>query len=181
MAKDIAIAVNEEAKAVKAAGVDVIQIDEPYLQTRPEKAKEYAVEVINRALEGVGGPTALHTCFGYAHMVKDKPNEYSFLRELDGCIVEQLSIEAAQPNLDLSVLEGLHDKTIILGVINLEENRIETPEMIATRIRKGLKFVAPERLIAAPDCGMKYLDRTVAFGKLKALVDGARIIRAELN
>lgn len=181
LAKDIAMAVNQEAKALKSTGADVIQIDEPYLQAMPEKAKEYAVEVINRALEGVEGPTALHSCFGYAHMVKNKPNGYSFLTELDECTMEQLSIEAAQPNLDLSVLESIHDKTIILGVINLEDNRVETPEMVGTRIRKALKFIAPERLIVAPDCGMKYLDRNVAFGKLKSLAEGARIIRAELH
>jgi 5-methyltetrahydropteroyltriglutamate--homocysteine methyltransferase len=181
LAKDIAVAVNKEAKALKAAGVDVIQIDEPYLQSKPEKAKEYAVDVINNALEGVDGPTALHTCFGYAHMVKNKPNGYPFLTELDECVVEQISIEAAQPKLDLAVLEGIHDKTIILGVLNLEENRVETPQMVASRIRRALKFVEPERLIVAPDCGMKYLDRNVAFGKLKALVEGAKIIRAELN
>ena len=179
MAKDIAVAVNQEARTLRAAGVDVIQIDEPYLQARPGKAKEYAIEVINRALEGVEGPTALHSCFGYAHVVKNKPSRYSFLTELNECKVEQLSIEAAQPDLDLSPLEGITTKTIILGVIDLNDMQVETPEMVATRIRKALKFVPDERLIVAPDCGMKYLDRVVAFGKLKALVEGAKIVRAE--
>ncbi len=140
LAKDVAIAVNQEAKTLKVAGVDVVQIDEPYLQAKPEKAKEYAVEVINRALEGVEGPTALHSCFGYAHIVKNKPNGYSFLTELDECVVNQLSIEAAQPNLDLATLESIHNKTIILGVINLDDVHVETPEMVAARIRKALKF-----------------------------------------
>jgi 5-methyltetrahydropteroyltriglutamate--homocysteine methyltransferase len=181
LARDIASAVNQEAKALKTAGIDVIQIDEPYLQARPEKAKEYAVEAINRALEGVGGTTALHSCFGYAHIVKSKPSGYSFLTELNECVVEQLSIEAAQPNLDLAVLESIPTKTIILGVINLADSDVEKPEMVSARIRKALKFVGPERLIVAPDCGMKYLDRQIAFGKLEALVEGAKIVRAELR
>ncbi len=181
LAKDIAIAVNQEAKALEAAGVDVIQIDEPYLQARPERAKEYAVEVINRALEGVEVPTALHSCFGYAHIVKNKPSGYQFLTELNECVVEQLSIEAAQPNLDLTVLESIRDKTIILGVIDLNDAQVETPETVAARIRKALNHIPIERLIAAPDCGMKYLDRNVAFGKLKALAQGAKIVRAESN
>ncbi len=181
MAKDVAIAVNQEAKALKGAGVDVIQLDEPYLQARPERAKEYAVEVINRALEGVEGPTSLHSCFGYAHIVKKKPTGYPFLTELNECTVEQISLEAAQPNLDLTVLKKISTKTVILGVIDLEDTNVEAPAIVATRIRNALKFVPIERLILAPDCGMKYLDRTVAFGKLKALTEGARIVRAELR
>lgn len=181
LAKDIATAVNQEAKAMRSAGVDVIQLDEPFLQAKPEKAREYAIEVINRALDGVEDASALHTCFGYAHMVKNKPAGYSFLTELAECRAEQLSIEAAQPDLDPAILENLSDKTIILGVLNLDDARVETPEIVAGRIRKGLQTIAPERLIAAPDCGMKYLDRPVAFGKLRALVDGARIVRMELH
>ncbi len=181
LAKDIALAVNQEAKALKAAGIDVIQIDEPYLQAKPEKAREYAVEAINHALRGVEGPRALHSCFGYAHMVKNKPNGYSFLKELNECDIEQLSIEAAQPNLDLSVLESINDKTIILGALNLDENQVETPDLVAARIRKALKFVGSERLIVAPDCGMKYLDRGPALGKLRSMVRGARIVDTELQ
>ena len=180
LAKDIAVAVNQEAKALRTAGIDVVQLDEPYLQAAPEKAKQYAVEVINLALDGIGGPTALHTCFGYAYIVKNKPNGYPFLAELNECNVEQLSIEAAQPNLDPAALESIHDKIIILGVVDLGEVSIETPETVVTRLRNALKFITPERLIAAPDCGMKYLDRSVAFRKLRALVEGAKILRAEL-
>jgi 5-methyltetrahydropteroyltriglutamate--homocysteine methyltransferase len=180
-AMDYAQAVNQELKALKAAGADVVQLDEPYLQARAEKARQYAVEVINRALEGVAGPTALHTCFGYAHIVKTRLPGYTFLAELNECVVQQLSIEAAQPNLDLSILERVPSKTIILGVINLDDMTVETPEIIAARIKNALKFVPPDRLILAPDCGMKYLPREVAFGKLKALVSGANLVRAELR
>jgi len=179
LALDYALAVNQELKDLKAAGVDVVQLDEPYLQARAEKARQYAVEAINRALEGVAGPTALHTCFGYAHIVKTRLPGYTFLAELNDCVVQQLSIEAAQPNLDLSVLRKVPSKTIILGVINLDDMKVETPEIVAARIRNALKFVPPERLIPAPDCGMKYLPREVAFGKLKALVAGAALVRAE--
>ncbi len=181
LAMDVARVVNEEIKDLRAAGADVIQIDEPYLQARPGKAREYAVAVINRALEGVEGPTALHTCFGYAHIVKNRPSGYSFLSELNECVVQQVSLEAAQPDLDLSILETLPTKTIILGVINLGDITVETSEIVAARIRRALKFVPPDRLIAAPDCGMKYLPRDVAFGKLKALVEGAKIVRRELR
>ena len=180
-ALDYAQAVNQELKALKAAGADVVQLDEPYLQARAEKARQYAVEVINRALEGVAGPTALHTCFGYAHIVKTRLPGYTFLAELGDCVVQQLSLEAAQPNLDLSLLEKVPSKTIILGVINLDDMTVETPGIVAARIRSALRFVPPERLIVAPDCGMKYLPREVAFGKLKALVEGARIVRAEIR
>ncbi len=180
LAMDIAAAINEEIKSLQAAGADIVQIDEPYLQARPEKAKTYGVEVINRALEGIEGTTALHLCFGYAAIVHNRPPQYSFLTELSECVVKQISIEAAQPNLDLSVLRQLANKTIIVGVLNLGDMEVETPETVAGRIRSALQYVEPERLILAPDCGMKYLPREVAFGKLRALVDGARIVRQEL-
>ncbi len=181
LAMDVAVSVNQEIKELKAAGADVVQIDEPYLQARPEKAREYALAAINRALEGVGGATALHTCFGYAHIVKKRLSGYSFLGELSECLVQQLSIEAAQPKLDLSILAQVPSKTIILGVINLDDVTVETPESVAGRIRSALKFVPPDRLVVAPDCGMKYLPREVAMGKLRALVAGARIVRNELR
>ncbi len=180
LALDIAAAVNEEIKSLQAAGADVVQIDEPYLQARPEQARAYGVEVINRALEGIEGLTALHLCFGYAAIVHDRPGQYAFLTELRDCVVQQISLEAAQPNLDLSVLRELAGKTIILGVLNLGDMEIETPETVARRIRAALHYVEPERLILAPDCGMKYLPRAVAFGKLCALAEGARIVREEL-
>jgi 5-methyltetrahydropteroyltriglutamate--homocysteine methyltransferase len=181
LALDLALAINAELKDLKAAGADVVQLDEPYLQARPDKAKAYGVEAINRALEGVEGPTALHMCFGYAAVVRDKPGQYGFLGELNDCIVQQVSIEAAQPRLELSALRDLRDKTIILGVLDLGDDQVETAEEVAGRIRAALEHVPPERLIPAPDCGMKYLPRDVAFGKLKALVDGAAIVRAELK
>jgi 5-methyltetrahydropteroyltriglutamate--homocysteine methyltransferase len=180
LALDIAAAVNEEIKSLQAAGADVVQIDEPYLQARPEQARAYGVEVINRALAGIEGPTALHLCFGYAAIVHDRPGQYAFLTELRDCVVQQISIEAAQPNLDLSVLRELAGKIIILGVLNLGDMEIETPQTVARRIRAALHYVEPERLILAPDCGMKYLPRAVAFGKLCALAEGARIVREEL-
>ncbi len=182
LALDIAAAINEEIKSLQAAGADVIQIDEPYLQARPEQARAYGVEVINRALEGIEGPTALHLCFGYAAMVPDRPDhdQYAFLTELRECVVRQISIEAAQPHLDLSVLRQLANKTMIVGVLNLGAMEVETAETVAGRIRLALQYVEPERLILAPDCGMKYLTREVAFGKLCALVEGARMVRQEL-
>jgi 5-methyltetrahydropteroyltriglutamate--homocysteine methyltransferase len=181
VAMDIAAAVNAEIRDLQAAGADVVQLDEPYLQARPEKAKAYALAAINRALEGIEGDTALHTCFGYAHIVKKRLSGYPFLTELNDCLARQLSIEAAQPNLDLSILAKIPRKTIMLGVINLDDLAVETPEVVAARIRSALKFVPPDRLIVAPDCGMKYLPREVAFRKLKALVEGAGIVRAELR
>jgi 5-methyltetrahydropteroyltriglutamate--homocysteine methyltransferase len=179
-ALDIAAAVNEELKNLRAAGADVVQLDEPYLQAKPEKAREYGVEVINRALEGIAGPTALHLCFGYPAMVHDRPNHYSFLSELRDCIVKQISIEAAQPRLDLAVLRQFPEKTMIVGVLNLGDMQVETPEIVAARIRTALQYIEPERLILAPDCGMKYLPRAVAFGKLCSLAQGARIVRHNL-
>jgi 5-methyltetrahydropteroyltriglutamate--homocysteine methyltransferase len=174
-------AVNEEIRDLFAAGADVVQIDEPYMAARAEKARAYGVEVVNRALRGIEGATALHMCFGYAAIVHERGNEYAFLPELAESSVQQISIEAAQPNLDLAILERLPGKTIILGVLNLGEMAIESPEVVADRIRAALRHVPPERLIVAPDCGMKYLPRDVAMGKLSAMVAGANIVRAELG
>ena len=167
-------AVNEELRDLKTAGADLVQIDEPYLQARPEEAREYAVEAINRALDGVAGETVLHTCFGYAYIVKKRLTGYPFLRELNDCLATHLSLEAAQPNLDPEVLRDIADKTIILGVLDLGSSEVETPDVVADRIRTALEVVAPERLVVAPDCGMKYLPRDVAFRKLEAMVAGAR-------
>ncbi len=169
-------AVNEELRDLKAAGADVLQIDEPYLQARPEPAREYAVEAINRALDGIEGETVLHTCFGYAHIVHDRPAGYPFLRELDDCIATHLSLEAAQPDLDPEVLRDVPGKTIILGVLDLGSSEVETPELVADRIRKALTVVPAERLIVAPDCGMKYLSRDLAVRKLQSMVAGARLV-----
>jgi 5-methyltetrahydropteroyltriglutamate--homocysteine methyltransferase len=169
-------AVNEELRDLKSAGADVVQIDEPYLQARPEPAREYAVEAINRALEGIGGETVLHTCFGYAHIVKERLTGYPFLRELSDCAASHVSLEAAQPNLDASLLRDLPEKTIVLGVLDLGSTEAETPELVANRIRRALAVVEPGRLVVAPDCGMKYLSRDLAFRKLEAMVAGARLV-----
>ncbi len=181
MAMAFAAVVNEELKDLKRAGADVIQLDEPWLQGRPEGAYRYGVKAINRALEGVEGPTIVHLCFGYAAMVHEKPSGYSFLPQLADCTADQISIEAAQPKIDLGVLKDLAGKSILLGVLSLGDKGVETPETVAERIRAGLKYVAPDKLIPAPDCGMKYLSREAAFGKLKALADGAAIVRRELQ
>ncbi|MEA2255395.1 MAG: 5-methyltetrahydropteroyltriglutamate--homocysteine methyltransferase [Solirubrobacteraceae bacterium] len=182
LALDLAGAVNEEIRDLFAAGADVVQIDEPWLQARPDAARRYAVEAINRAVEGVDGTTALHTCFGYAHVVTDKPPGYSFLAELNDCAVNQIAIESAQPRLDLSVLREIRDKTVILGVIDLSDDAaVETPGEVAARIEAALQFIAPERLQVAPDCGMKYLPRDVAFAKLRALAEGAAQVRARIG
>jgi 5-methyltetrahydropteroyltriglutamate--homocysteine methyltransferase len=181
LALDYAAAVNEEIKDLFAAGADIVQLDEPWLQARPEKAKAYGLAALDRALEGVTGATAIHLCFGYAQMVKSKPSGYSFLPELENTAARQVSIEAAQPKLDLSVLKDLPSKTIILGVIDLSEMTVETPQIVAERIRGALAYVPPERVVVAPDCGMKYLPRNIAFGKMKAMVDGAAIVRRELT
>jgi 5-methyltetrahydropteroyltriglutamate--homocysteine methyltransferase len=173
-------AVNEELRDLKAAGADVVQIDEPYLQARPEPAREYALEAIERALEGIEGDTVLHTCFGYAHIVKTRLTGYPFLRELNGCRASHLSLEAAQPDLDPEVLRDLPDKTIVLGVLDLGSPDAETPDVVAERIRRALTVVAPQRLVVAPDCGMKYLPRELAFRKLQAMVAGARLVREDL-
>ena len=181
MAMDFAAAVNQEMRDLQAAGADVIQLDEPWLRNDPEAAKRYAVKAINRALEGITVPTVVHLCFGYAAVVHgQKPSGYSFLSQLADSTATQLSIETAQPRLDLGMLSDLSNKKIMLGVIDLGNPRIETPDEVAARIRNGLRHVSAERLIPAPDCGMKYLPRDVAFGKLQALSAGARIVRAEL-
>jgi 5-methyltetrahydropteroyltriglutamate--homocysteine methyltransferase len=174
-------AVNEELRDLKAAGADVVQIDEPYLQARPEAARAYAVEAIDRALDGIGGETVLHTCFGYAHIVKEKSGGYPFLRELNDCGATHISLEAAQPGLDLDVLRELPDKTIVLGVLDLGSSEVETPELTAERIGRALAVLPPERLVVAPDCGMKYLPRERAFEKLRAMVAGARLVREDLG
>jgi len=170
-----AAAVNEELRDLKAVGADIVQIDEPYLQARPEAAAEYALEAIDRALDGIGGDTVLHTCFGYAHIVHDKPTGYPFLRELAGCAATHLSLEAAQPRLDPGVLREVGDKVVLFGVLDLGSEEVETPEQVAERIRGALAVVGSERLVVAPDCGMKYLSREKAFGKLEAMVAGARL------
>jgi 5-methyltetrahydropteroyltriglutamate--homocysteine methyltransferase len=170
-----AAAVNEEIRDLKAAGADVIQIDEPWLQARPEAAARYGVKAINRALEGIGGTTIVHLCFGYAAAVSGKPSGYSFLPQLADSSATQISIEAAQPKLDLGVLKDLAPKTIMLGVIDLGDPTIESAETVAQRIRAGLAQVPAARLVAAPDCGMKYLRRETALGKLRALVQGAAL------
>ncbi|HVC56174.1 MAG TPA: 5-methyltetrahydropteroyltriglutamate--homocysteine methyltransferase [Stellaceae bacterium] len=180
MAMDYAVAVNEELQVLKASGVDVVQLDEPWVRTAPDKAARYGIKAINRALAGIPGPTIVHLCFGYAAMVRDKPAGYAFLPQLADTIATQISIEAAQPRLDLGVLQDLAGKTILLGVLDLNDPAVETADEVAARLRRGLAHVAAERLVAAPDCGMKYLPRERAFGKLRALADGAAIVRREL-
>jgi 5-methyltetrahydropteroyltriglutamate--homocysteine methyltransferase len=172
-------AVNDELRDLKAAGADVVQIDEPYLQARPEQAREYALDAIDRALAGIDGETVLHTCFGYAHIVKDRLSGYPFLRELRDCAATHVSLEAAQPNLDPTLLRELAGKTIVLGVLDLGSSEIETPEVVAERIRGALEIVPHEQLVVAPDCGMKYLPRDRAFRKLEAMVAGARLVGVE--
>ena len=177
----LAEAVNEEVRDLFAAGADVVQLDEPYLQARSEKAERFAVRAINRALEGITGTTALHTCFGYAHIVHNRPNGYPFLEPLADVNVRQISIESAQQKVDLGVLRSMGAKTVIVGVIDLsDESPVEDVDTVARRIRNALQFVDPERLILAPDCGMKYLPREKAFGKLRALAAAAERVRAEL-
>jgi len=180
MAMDFAAAVNEELRELKAVGIDVVQLDEPWVRTAPEKATRWGIAAINRALQGIEGPTVVHLCFGYAAVVADKPSGYSFLSQLADCVARQISIEAAQPRLDLGVLGELAGKSILLGVLDLGDPEVETADAVAARLRAGLRYVAPDKLIAAPDCGMKYLPRETAFGKLKALVEGAAIVRREL-
>jgi 5-methyltetrahydropteroyltriglutamate--homocysteine methyltransferase len=181
LAMDLAVAVNEEVRDLFAAGADVVQIDEPWVQSRPDEAREYAVEAIDRALEGIDGTTALHSCFGYAHLVADRPAGYPILGELNDCAADELVIEAAQPNLDPAVLEQLPDKVIALGVVSLGDLEVEPVDVIADRIRAALRHVDAERLQIAPDCGMKYLRRDVAVGKLRAMVQAAKIVREELS
>ena len=179
LAVDYAAAVNAEIKDLFAAGADIVQIDEPYMQARPEKARQYGLKALARALDGVDGETALHICFGYAAIIHERPNGYNFLPELADTAVKAVSIETAQSKLDCSVLAKLEGKTVILGVLDLSTPEIETPEIVAGRIRRALPYVAPEKLVIAPDCGLKYLPREVAFGKMKAMADGAAIVRAE--
>jgi 5-methyltetrahydropteroyltriglutamate--homocysteine methyltransferase len=180
-AMDYAAAVNAEIRDLFAAGADIVQVDEPYMQARPEKAREYGLAALNRALDGITGTTAVHICFGYAAVIHVRPSGYSFLGELAGCTCKQVSIETAQSNLDCAALEQLPGKKILLGVIDLNDMTIETPEAVAARIRRALPYVKAEDVIVAPDCGMKYLPREVAFGKLKAMVAGARLVRQELT
>jgi 5-methyltetrahydropteroyltriglutamate--homocysteine methyltransferase len=183
MVMDYAAAVNAEAHDLVKAGADVIQLDEPWLRNDPDAAKRIAIKAINRALEGIKVPTVVHLCFGYAAVVpgSTKPVGYSFLPELSDTVAETISIEAAQPKLDLGILKELASKKIMLGVLDLGDKNAETPEIVADRIRAGLKFVAADKLVPAPDCGMKYMSRELAFAKLKALVDGATIVRKELS
>ena len=183
--RDLALAyaeaVNEELRDLKAAGADVVQIDEPYLQARPDAAREYALEAIDRALDGIEGETVLHTCFGYAALVHERPDGYPFLDELAACAATALSLEAAQPGLDPAILRRLEGKTILWGVLDLGSEEVESPDEVAARIRAAVEVVGPERLVPAPDCGMKYLPRARAVAKLEALVAGARIVDAELG
>lgn len=180
-AMDYAVAVNAEIRDLFAAGADIVQIDEPYMQARPEPARAYGLRALNRALEGITGTTAVHICFGYAHVIHERPSGYSFLGELRGCHCQQISLETAQSGLDCAVLQQLPDQKIILGVIDLSNMQIETPEVVANRIRRALPYAAAENIIIAPDCGMKYLPRDVAYGKMLAMVEGARIMRREVG
>jgi 5-methyltetrahydropteroyltriglutamate--homocysteine methyltransferase len=173
LAMAYADAVNAELRDLEPV-VDVLQLDEPYMQARPDRARAYAIPAIDRALRGIGKTTVVHMCFGYAFTVKEKPSGYSFLPELDRCVARQISIEAAQPRLDLSALAALPSKTIVLGVLDLGAPTAETPEVVADRIRAALAHVPAARLVIAPDCGMKYLPRALAFAKLRAMVEGAR-------
>ena len=180
MALAYADAINAEMHDLFAAGVDIVQIDEPYVQARPEAARRYAVKAIDRALKGAAGTTALHVCFGYGKHVSDKPPGYSFLEELDSCAADQISLECAQPKVDPAILAGLPSKTILLGVLDLRDTTVETPEQVAARIRAALAHVPAERLVVAPDCGFKYLPRDVSFAKLQSMVQGRDLVRAEL-
>jgi 5-methyltetrahydropteroyltriglutamate--homocysteine methyltransferase len=183
--RDVALAyadaVNAEIHDLFAAGADIVQVDEPYMQARPEPAREYGVEALNRALDGAPGTTAVHICFGYAAIIHERPSGYSFLPELDGCSCDQISIETAQSELDLSVLKLLPGKTIILGVIDLSTHEVESAEVVAGRVRRALEYIEPERIVIATDCGMKYLPRPVADAKMAAMAGAARILRAELT
>ncbi len=180
-AMDYAIAVNEEIRDLFSAGADVVQIDEPYMQARPDEARAWGQQALNRALEGVHGVTAVHICFGYAAIIHTRPSGYSFLPELQNCTCRQISIETAQSNLDCSVLTALADKTIMLGVIDLSDMQAETPSIVAARIRRALPFVKTENVVVCTDCGMKYLPRDVAAAKMRAMVAGAQIVRRELG
>jgi 5-methyltetrahydropteroyltriglutamate--homocysteine methyltransferase len=178
-ALDYAVAVNEEIRDLFAAGADIVQVDEPYMQARPEKARDYGLKALNRALDGIRGTTAVHICFGYAAIVHQRPSGYSFLPELAACSCRQVSIETAQSGLDCAVLAKLPGKSIMVGCIDLNDMTVETPQQVAARIRRALPYVPKEQVILAPDCGMKYLPRAVADGKLRAMVEAARLLRAE--
>ena len=181
LAMDYAAAINEEINDLFAAGADVVQIDEPYMQARPAKAKQYGVEVLNRSLKGIMGTTAVHLCFGYAAIIHQRPSGYSFLPELEAADVLQISIETAQSHLDCSVLAALPSKTILLGVLDLSDMNVETPAIVADRIRRALPYVDANKIVVAPDCGLKYLPRDVAFEKMRAMVQGALVVRNELS
>ncbi len=178
-AMDYAIALNAEIKDLFANGADVVQVDEPYMQARPEKARQYGIKALNRALEGVSGTTAVHICFGYAAIIHARPNGYSFLPEFAACSCNQISIETAQSNLDCAVLAQLPGKQIMVGCLDLSSHNVETPLVVAARIQRALQHIQPEQVILAPDCGMKYLPRAVADGKLRSMVEAAKILRAE--
>ncbi|MGE5064049.1 MAG: hypothetical protein ACM3IG_08290 [Myxococcales bacterium] len=180
-AMDYAMAVNEEIKDLFAAGADVVQLDEPYMQARPKKAEEYGLRALNAALDGVTGTTAVHICFGYAAVIHERPSGYSFMRQMKGCNCNQVSLETAQSNLDCSVLTDLAGKKILLGVLDLSDMNVESPETVAARIRRALPYVRTEDVIVAPDCGLKYLPRDVAFAKMKAMASGAAIMRDEIS
>ena len=180
-AMDYAVAVNEEIRDLFNAGADVVQIDEPYMQARPDDARAYGLKALNCALANAGGTTAVHICFGYAAIIHSRPSGYSFLPELSECSCAQISIETAQSNLDCAVLKGLPGKKILLGVIDLADTNVESPEVVANRIRRALPYIDASNLLIAPDCGMKYLPRAVAFGKLQAMVAGAQMVRAQLE
>jgi len=178
-AMDYAAAVNQEIRDLFAAGADIVQIDEPYMQARPEKARQYGLKALNAALDGVKGETAVHICFGYAAIIHTRPSGYSFLPELAGCSCRQVSVETAQSNLDCAVLGKLAGKKIMVGVLDLNDPAVETPQQVFDRVKRAMPYVQRESIILAPDCGMKYLPREVAFGKTKAMVEAARLLRAE--
>ncbi|MGH7763715.1 MAG: uroporphyrinogen decarboxylase family protein [Candidatus Dormibacteraceae bacterium] len=181
LAMALAEAVNAEMRDLFAAGADVVQLDEPYLQARASIAQRFAIKAINLALDGITGTTAVHTCFGYAHIVHSRPNGYPFLEQLSDVAAKQISLESAQQRVDLSVLKSLPGKQVIVGVIDLsDDSPIEDVETVVARIKNALDYVEPERLIVAPDCGMKYLSRATAFGKLSVLAQAAKRVRAEL-
>jgi 5-methyltetrahydropteroyltriglutamate--homocysteine methyltransferase len=181
VALDYAAAVNAEIADLFAAGADIVQVDEPYMQARPDQARQYGLTALARALDGISGTTALHICFGYAAIIHERPEAYSFLPELAGTALRQVSIETEQSQLDVSVLDALAGKDVILGVLDLSDHEVEAPETVADRIRRALPHVPAERVIVAPDCGLKNLPREVAFGKMRAMVEGAAIVRQELG
>jgi 5-methyltetrahydropteroyltriglutamate--homocysteine methyltransferase len=181
LALDYAAAVNEEIRDLFAAGADIVQLDEPYMQARPEKARQFGLQALERALDGVSGLTAVHICFGYAAIIHQRPSGYSFLPELTACSCRQISVETAQSHLDCEVLAKLAGKQIMVGAIDLSDMAVESAEVVAARVRRALQYVRPENVIIAPDCGMKYLPREVAFGKMRAMAEAARILRKEFG